>query len=439
MRYFGRRGALRLGAPLGLVLLLTGCGIHSLHMEQSPLLRLFVHNSGHIAYVGADGNLFIAEQSGQATRLTSSGQTLTDGKHVTYVSPTWGPDGKRIAYARYVVDPSNGSSKVQFHVLDWSTKKNTLVFQSTKLKPFYFNWSPNGRHLAILSNSRGGTLQFGIADPAKPNSYHELATGAPYYWAWAPSGAELVTHSDFTPLGGGRLSIIKVGSRPRRIRVSDRLGRFQAPAVLPDGRIVVVVGNGTSSQLATVSPATGKVAPFGPVDHGSFLFSLSPSGKRLAYLEPRATKQGTRDTLDVRDMQTGKRILSVGKLSTIAYYWSPKGDRIALLTPARRQGKLNPEFTQVRSLPLLSLHVVNVHTGATWKVATFPPTRPLLSTLPFSDQYQQSETIWSPDERYLLFTAYTNKEAAGVFVVDASGNIQARKIADGDSASWSWR
>lgn len=431
-----RRTALRLWLPLGCLLALSGCGIHGLHVPQSPLLRMFVGSSGHIAYVGADGNLYVAMQSGAATRITKGSQSVS-GKHVTYVSPTWGPAGRRLAYARYLVDPTNGSSTVQFHVFDWKTKQDVVAFSSNTLKPFYFDWAPDGKSIAVLSDVNGA-LQFGAVEANRADSYHKLDAGSPYYWAWEPNGRALIAHTDFSAHGGGRLSVVSPEGPLEAVDLSEHLGLFQAPAVLPDGRIVAVFSSDGSSRLAVVNPATGTTDPFGPKSAVGFLFSLAPNGKLLAFLQPQARQGKAIGVLHVINLASGKEIFSLETRSTVGYFWSPGSDRIAFYTPAQPQ-KLDSAFAQVKSLPLLTLEVANIRTGKSWKVATFPPTQALLSTLPFTDQYQHSETIWSPNGRSLLFTAYTSKGIPGVFVADASGNIQPRKIADGDSAVWSWR
>jgi Tol biopolymer transport system component len=81
--------------------------------------------------------------------------------------------------------------------------------------------------------------------------------------------------------------------------------------------------------------------------------------------------------------------------------------------------------------------VLQVGNGKTLNIATFPPTQGLLNILPYSDQYERSQTIWSPDGRHLVFTAYAKDGLPGIFVADSSGKNAPVKIASGDNATWS--
>jgi hypothetical protein len=78
-------------------------------------------------------------------------------------------------------------------------------------------------------------------------------------------------------------------------------------------------------------------------------------------------------------------------------------------------------------------------TGKTWLIARFPPSKGFFSVLPFFDQYQRSSTVWSPDSRFIGFTALTDQGASGLFVARADGNIKPRFLASGDDAFWSSR
>lgn len=77
--------------------------------------------------------------------------------------------------------------------------------------------------------------------------------------------------------------------------------------------------------------------------------------------------------------------------------------------------------------------------GDSWTIAQYPVTIGTLQVLPFFDQYHRSLTIWSPDARTLVFTAYAADGSASVYVVPADGNVKPRRIAVGDTASWSPR
>jgi len=419
-----------------LVATVTGCGIRGLRVPQSPLLKIFVARSGHIAFVGTDGNLYLADQSGSTTKLTNDAQS-SNGSHVTYVSPVWSPDGRQLAYARYLTDPASGNSTASLQVLDLKTHRDVNTFTSEQLQPFYFDWAPDGRRIAVLSD-HSGTLELGVVRAERPGSYHEIDSGSPYYWAWTADGNKIVSHTDFTAKNGGRVSIIPVDDPQKKVDLRGDFELFQAPAVLPNGDIVTVESSGTSSRLAAVSPSGTGSELFAPNGEEGFLFSVSPNGKLLAYLDSQSIDGTMRSVLHVWDLVAHKELQALDKLSVLAFYWAPDSSKIAFFIPAAGE-KVDGSYAQIPSLPHVSLEVLDVRSGKFWNLAAFPLTQGLLSTLPYTDQYQHSQTIWSPNSSYLVYTAYTPRGLPGVFVAEADGNIKPTKIADGDFAVWSWK
>ena len=61
------------------------------------------------------------------------------------------------------------------------------------------------------------------------------------------------------------------------------------------------------------------------------------------------------------------------------------------------------------------------------------------NVLPFFDQYQRSGTMWSPNSRYLTFSATTSRGFPGVFVAAASGRFRPEFVGPGDLPFWSRR
>jgi hypothetical protein len=47
--------------------------------------------------------------------------------------------------------------------------------------------------------------------------------------------------------------------------------------------------------------------------------------------------------------------------------------------------------------------------------------------------------MWSPDSRFIGFTALTDQGSSGLFVARADGNVKPRFLASGDDAFWSSR
>jgi hypothetical protein len=81
---------------------------------------------------------------------------------------------------------------------------------------------------------------------------------------------------------------------------------------------------------------------------------------------------------------------------------------------------------------------MNAGNASTHNIATFVPTERFLQVIPYFDQYHHTLTVWSPDSKNLVVSAYTGEDAPGIFVVAASGRLDPRFIAPGWMAFWSW-
>jgi hypothetical protein len=87
----------------------------------------------------------------------------------------------------------------------------------------------------------------------------------------------------------------------------------------------------------------------------------------------------------------------------------------------------------------VELNVLNVTSGESRNLFTYPPTQQFLSILPYFDQYHQSVTIWSPDNNNLVLSFLGQSGSPGIAVVAASGNLEPRMLAQGYLAFWSWK
>ena len=70
-------------------------------------------------------------------------------------------------------------------------------------------------------------------------------------------------------------------------------------------------------------------------------------------------------------------------------------------------------FLRDENIAYVRLMGCDAATGKTWLIARFPPSRGFFNVLPFFDQYQRSSTPWSPDSRFIGFTAITNQGTSG--------------------------
>lgn len=161
------------------------------------------------------------------------------------MSPSWSPDGKRLAYVSF----ERRRSEIYIH--DLATRKRDLVASSQGLNSAPA-WSPDGHRLALvlskdgnpeiyISNIKDKTLQRITNNPAIDTEP-----------GWMPDGNRLVFTSD----RGGKPQIYQVsingesnGGKPQRLTFK---GDYNAHGVVsPDGRSLVMVhGQGNRYRIA---------------------------------------------------------------------------------------------------------------------------------------------------------------------------------------------
>lgn len=433
------RSGRRWGIVLGLGLLATACLPQGMRVPQSEFLAALERKAGLIAYLGTDGNIYTIDQGGgEPTPVTTDARVASD--YLIYGAPAWSPDSQSLAFARFTGQGTSAPSEVSLFVAD-KAGQNLLQAYTSGDYLIYYDWSPDGRHISFLSDTPSQNLALKIV-PAAGGEAETLDVGAPYYWTWSPNSQTLLVHA-----GGAtaeaHLSVLRLGSVVTEHGLEISPSPFKAPAYSPDGHQALVAGQTPDRQSALLlTDALGQNPQPLTEYAGNIAFAWSPDGKRIAYIASEADPLGLEGKLVIVDPAGKQKPVELKGQSALAFFWSPDSKSVAyfsrhiLPTPTPEAGQSS---SVGESATILSLNVIEARNGATHEVATFVPTERFLQVIPYFDQYHKSTTIWSPDSRNLVVSAYTGDGTPGIWVVAASGNLEPRFIAPGLVGFWSWK
>lgn len=433
--------------PVILVLLTACLPTQEDYSSQSQLLGALERKSGLIAYVGADGNIYTANQAGAKKTAITNDADLTAGTDSEeaarfYLFPTWSPDSESLAFMGVTGSASN-PVETTIHTAGIDGSDLSEVYRSENSRPVFLYWSPDGAKVSFLSSTPSGGLLLQLVN-ARGGEARVLDAGQPFYWAWAPDSGRLLIHSG-GGTAGGRLSFLNPEERVLEEMLELRPSLFQAPYWSPDGAkmVMATLNEAGEGELVVTDVQSGVPRKLVGLGERRVAFAGSPDGQKIAFVasDPGQT-QGVIGLMTVIDIEQPDVVTAVEEEQVFAFFWAPNSEKLAYFVPARvalsSGSSGNSNSSDDGTILVLSLHVLDVDSGKSERLTVFRPTPEMLSILPFFDQYHHSATIWSPDSQNIVVTAVGAAERRQVMVINASGELDPRPIADGVMAFWSW-
>ena len=214
----------------------------------------FSPDGGEIAFIDGEGHLAVIAPDGSALRDLTPGLSA----NVELSSPSWSPDGTRIAFDRIDFNASEPQREVWIvDASDGSGARNLTEGAAPEREP---SWSPSGEQIAFVREGASGgdqiwtaQVQSGAAQQLTSSEYDDSAP------SWSPDGERIA----FSQNRGGHenelWSIPSAGGEETELTETSGVEE-EATAWTPDGAALIVEAGVGSEGWATAlfrMPAAG--------------------------------------------------------------------------------------------------------------------------------------------------------------------------------------
>ncbi len=328
------------------------------------------------------GQMLLADVDAAATGLVEVrvpvGE-IVDGLTTRATACAWSGAGQWTAWSLSAL-AIDGPNELRIH--DEATDSSWVLAEA--FTAFYLAPSPCGRYLSHLSPGPLG-LELAVSD-VRSGELRVIERGQPLFWAWSDDSTRLAVHV------GNRLVIAPLDGSGNEV-ITEEAGSFVAPQWLP-GESVAFVGRDPvrGFPAVLVHGPDGSQRPLvalGDNSVGGGRFVLDPDGRRIALIDDAGH-------LVIHDLLSDERT-TASTANTVAFFWSPAGDRLAALTIVSPTEVAWSIFDGTRSRLLEPFRP-----GGRW----------FSSVLPFFEQYSRSHSVWSSDGSALVAIAASGGDGA---------------------------
>jgi Tol biopolymer transport system component len=305
------------------------------------------------AYIGRDGNLWIADASGGPARqiTTDAASLAAGGNEVSYYFPKISSDGRFVAARRDAGEQLSDRVSYQFSLMvyDTNTGESRVVYEDADSPPAGFDWKP-GSHLLAYSvgsdpayfTARGeidaalatgifaADMDTGETSPGSGTSLLvEPANGYTLILpVWSPDG-RFISFDELVYMEGRGPFTYYDFEAGQYVAWGDPLGNYDWS---PDSSTIAYdllsyAPNGTERIFTRPRANNGGEQQVSPEsDQGySFYPAYSPDGTQLAYLNNAGGPESTQHTLLLQDLASGE-VRELGSYENVWYLeWSSDG------------------------------------------------------------------------------------------------------------------
>ena len=221
--------------------------------DRSILSPGWDHEGNRITYTefwSGHGQLFV-QAAGSGKR-----RAVTDGKTLDF-TPEFSPDGKTIVFSRAIEE---GTDIYALNIGDNCCLQRLTVGRfSDNLSPTY---SPDGQRIAFVSTRAGAPQVYVMAPDGTDQQlfapFDYGVTGASNAPDWSPDGQSVAFHREV----GGTLQVFVLDARNRTARQLTSVGRNEDPTWAPDSRHLAFISDRSGyRQLWVIDIETGRIRP----------------------------------------------------------------------------------------------------------------------------------------------------------------------------------
>ncbi len=371
--------------------------------------------AGKISLLGPESALYTYRFDGNQPQLVlgkvgvKPSQTV-DG--VLYNWPTWAADGSKLAVFGSNIKGGSVVSSDVFIVAE-DGKSSYKVLDTSPDSPIFLSLSPDGNLLSLLLSSQSSALELRLVEAAQGAATpRTVAQGNVIYTGWSPDSQQLSIHAQSASANTSTNTMTVLAAKDAKaqaVPIKASPSNFRSPAFSGDGsRLAYAVLNSQSgNEEISINDKTGSAIGVLEVPGRGATFNWSPGGNKLALTYQLSGSQGLYKGIALAELDTTPA--ATGKLTATqivnepvaSFFWSPDGKKLAYIG-------LNDEGS------LITWKVYDLTTKKATALAEWIPSDAWIQLLRYFDQYAQSNSVWSPDSKALVFSGFSKSEVTAL-------------------------